>query len=130
MSTSTISSVSLVFQPVLSIPIKTLLTVSVDISTKKPQLTPATIGYISAFHTIYYYLKSMKPEALSFSTLKIFEWAVKKPLRNTPHPTATNPVQTNQVVQKSFAHDDRGGLHADTMGEPSFHVLRWLTSNF
>lgn len=65
-----------------------------------------------------------------FSTLKIFEWAVKKPLRNTPHPTATNPVQTNQVVQKSFAQDDRGGLHADTVGEPSFHVLGWLTSNF
>ena len=130
LSISTISLVALIFQPtLLSTPIKKLLTASVDISSKKQQQTPTTLRYLGILHYLLLF-EELETRSPIFSTVKIFERAVKKPLRNTPHPTATNPVQTNQVVQKSSARDDRGGLHADTVGEPSFHVLGWLTSNF
>jgi len=64
-----------------------------------------------------------------FPNWKCLNGLSKSLAANVFHPTETNPVQINQVVQKSFAQDDRRGLHADTVCKPSFHVLWWLTSN-
>lgn len=113
-------------------PVKTLGTVSLAISlgTATAELLPHHT-HTSNYHKFLnpYYLKSLKPEALFFHTENIWMGCLTASQKCT-HPTATNPVQTNQVMQKSSALEDGGGLHTDTVGEPSFHVLGWLTSNF
>lgn len=125
-----ISSVALIFQQtLLSTPIKTLLTVSVDISTKNQQQIPTTISYLSTSHHLLLFAE-VETRSPIFPHWKYLN-GLSKSL------SEIRPIQQQQTLCKQIKwcrnplhKNDRGGLHADTVGEPSFHVLGWLTSNF